>query len=181
MLQDVLQDQYRTLAQVKTLLQAAQDRQKAYVDAKRRPVQFSDGQLVLLSTRNLRLQGVGPRKLYPRFIGPFSVVRCINPVAYQLALPAGWRIHNVFHVSLLREYKLPGRPAQVPLPSLDDTGKPVYCPEHLIRHRIQRGKSEYLVKWQGLSTYHSSWAPVADLPDALVQGYHQQYPAQMPT
>jgi hypothetical protein len=43
-------------------------------------------------------------KLTPRFCGPFEILARIGPVAYQLALQANLRIHNVFHVSLLKKY-----------------------------------------------------------------------------
>jgi hypothetical protein len=40
----------------------------------------------------------------PRFCGPFQILARIGPVAYQFALPPNLRIHNVFHVSLLKRY-----------------------------------------------------------------------------
>jgi hypothetical protein len=43
-------------------------------------------------------------KIAPRFCGPFEILSRIGPIAYQLALPANLRIHNVFHVSLLKKY-----------------------------------------------------------------------------
>jgi len=43
-------------------------------------------------------------KLVPRYIGPNEIVRRIGPVAYQLALPQHLiKIHDVFHVSMLRK------------------------------------------------------------------------------
>ena len=44
-------------------------------------------------------------KLSPRFIGPYEVIEKVGPVAYRLALPPDLeKIHNVFHVSMLRRY-----------------------------------------------------------------------------
>jgi hypothetical protein len=44
-------------------------------------------------------------KLSPRFVGPFEVVETKGPMAYKLALPDSLRrIHNVFHVFVLRHY-----------------------------------------------------------------------------
>ena len=44
-------------------------------------------------------------KLNPRYIGSFRIIERIGPVAYRLELPLEMsRIHNVFHVSILRKY-----------------------------------------------------------------------------
>ena len=64
---------------------------------------------MLLSTRNLRLQG--PRQLHDRFVGPFQVIERIWQTAYHLDLTGGRHrqalrgIHDVFHVGLLKPYK----------------------------------------------------------------------------
>ena len=43
--------------------------------------------------------------LNPRYIGPFDIVERISPVAYRLDLPKEFsRVHNVFHISMLRKY-----------------------------------------------------------------------------
>ena len=45
------------------------------------------------------------RKWNPRYIGPFRITERIGLVAYHLKLPSEMcRIHNVFHVSMLRKY-----------------------------------------------------------------------------
>ena len=44
-------------------------------------------------------------KLNPRYIGPFEIVERIGPMAYRLDLPEEFsRVHNVFHISMLRKY-----------------------------------------------------------------------------
>ena len=43
-------------------------------------------------------------KLAPRYVGPFEILTRIGPVAYQLALAPYLRVHDVFHVSLLKKY-----------------------------------------------------------------------------
>ena len=46
-------------------------------------------------------------KLSPRFIGPFEVLGRVGEVAYEIALPPELEhVHNVFHISVLRPYKL---------------------------------------------------------------------------
>ena len=45
-------------------------------------------------------------KLSPRFIGPFEILERIGEVAYRLALPPQLsRVHDVYHVSMLRKYE----------------------------------------------------------------------------
>ncbi|XP_017978291.1 PREDICTED: uncharacterized protein LOC108662435 [Theobroma cacao] len=44
-------------------------------------------------------------KLNLRYIGPFRIIEKFGPVAYRLELaPELDRIHNVFHVSMLKKY-----------------------------------------------------------------------------
>ena len=43
-------------------------------------------------------------KLAPKWYGPFMVKRKVSDVIFQLELPDQWRVHNVFHTSLLSPY-----------------------------------------------------------------------------
>ena len=68
------------------------------------PSQYKPGQQVWLDATHLKLPHQ-KAKLTPRRLGPFRVTKEISPVAYRLALPANWRIHDVFHAALLTPYK----------------------------------------------------------------------------
>ena len=43
-------------------------------------------------------------KLALRYCGPFEVLERVGPVVYELALPIQIKVHDVFHVSLLKKY-----------------------------------------------------------------------------
>jgi hypothetical protein len=115
----------------KDAMQAAQQRQKAAADRRRRPHQnISVGDMVFLSTANIRLKFKGSPKLLPRWIGPFKVLAEINPVAYKLELPENMKLHPVFHVSLLK--LATGVSVRSPLPPILVDGELEYEVEEII-------------------------------------------------
>lgn len=151
-------------------LKAAQDRQKAYADTKRREVEYQVGDLVLLSTKNIRLKKTQEmaRKLMPKWIGPLKVLAQVGPVAVRLEMPPHLKMHNVFHVNLVKPYHSGGH--VFPLPPLDYIDdEPVFKVETLldtrIRKRGNRRVTEYLVRWEGYSPIHDSWEPAANMLD----------------
>ncbi|GJX25250.1 hypothetical protein Tco_0231546 [Tanacetum coccineum] len=77
------------ISQIKDRLKAARDRQKNYADKRRKPLEFSVGEYVLLKVSHWK--GVvcfGKKgKLALRFVGPFEITERIGPVAYRLRLP----------------------------------------------------------------------------------------------
>jgi hypothetical protein len=175
-LQSIFQDRDHALVHARQLLQAAQDRQKRYADQSRRPHTFEAAQQVWLSSKNIQVPGKGKRKLLPKYLGPFTISEMVGPNAARLALPATWRIHPVFHVSLLRPYTAtaehPAHPRR--LPRVVD-GLPDYTVQSLISHRDLKVGSritrQYLVKWQDLPDSHNSWETAEQLPDAVVADY----------
>ena len=62
------------------------------------------GDKVWLEATNLRLQ-YPSRKLSPKQQGPFEIAQVLSPLMYHLQLLPTWRIHNVFHATLLSPYK----------------------------------------------------------------------------
>lgn len=98
---------------------------------------FKENEKVWLEGTHLKLP-YSTMKLAPRQYGPFKVVAKISDVTYRLDLPKGWRIHNVFHTSLLTLYKetTAHRPNFLePPPDLIE-GKPEWEVEQILRDRI---------------------------------------------
>ncbi|XP_040966317.1 uncharacterized protein [Gossypium hirsutum] len=105
---ELIQETENTVRKMRERLKAAFDRQKSYADLKRRDIEYSVGDKVFLKVspwkKILRFGQNG--KLSPRYIGPYKVIERIGPVAYRLALPPELqKIHDVFHVSMLRIYR----------------------------------------------------------------------------
>lgn len=69
----------------KECLRRAQDCQRTYANQKRRELQYKVGEKVLLSTKNIRFRYKGTKKLLPKFIGPFTVVKKIGKPSQEVA------------------------------------------------------------------------------------------------
>ena len=73
----------------------------------------------------------------PKREGSFRITEVLNPLTYRLQLPASWRIHNVFHATLLKPYKeneTYGQNFLEPPPELVE-GEEVYEIETILNHR----------------------------------------------
>ena len=69
------------------------------------------------------INGKSSKSIKPRFYGPYKHIRKVGEEAYELELPMGRKIHNVFHVSCIN--KVIGQHFLVSdtLPPLDDEGQ----------------------------------------------------------
>jgi len=88
-------------------LEKAQADMKKYADKKRSDVEeYKVGDLVMLSTKDLKYQIIGRRteKLTERFIGPYKIKKIISLNAVELKLPSTIKIHPVVNVSRICRY-----------------------------------------------------------------------------
>ncbi|GKC90109.1 putative reverse transcriptase domain-containing protein [Tanacetum coccineum] len=86
---ELVQETTEKISKIKDRLKAARDRQKSYVDKRRKPLEFSVGDYVLLKVSPWKgmVRFGKTRKLAPRFVGPFEIIEKVGPVAYGLDLP----------------------------------------------------------------------------------------------
>jgi hypothetical protein len=79
----------------------AQDVMKNKKGANYKPYQEQDR--VWLEATNLKMTHP-TAKLAPKRYGPFTITKRVLDVVFQLELPHQWKVHNVFHASLLTPY-----------------------------------------------------------------------------
>ncbi|GJU10155.1 hypothetical protein Tco_1132551 [Tanacetum coccineum] len=103
---ELVQETTEKITQIKDRLKAARDHQKSYADKRRKPLELSVGDYVLLNVSPWKgMVRFGKKgKLAPRFIGPFEIIEKVGHVAYRLELPKELNgVHDTFHVSNLKK------------------------------------------------------------------------------
>ena len=150
---------------VRDNLKIERDRHKSYADNRHRDLQFEIGDRVFLKISPWKgVLRFGKRgKLSPRYIGPYEILSKVEPVAYRLKLPPELsRIHDIFHVSMLRKY--------IPDPSPVLREQPVQLKENLTyeetpmqivdrKEQVLRSKVISLVKvlWKNHERETATW------------------------
>jgi hypothetical protein len=149
-----------------------------------------EGSLVYLSTKNLNLPKGRARKLCPKFVGPWKVIRAWPETStYELELPTALRqrrSHPKFHVSLLWPYNtsndalFPNRVQSEPYDfgAMDDQE---WFVEEILGHRWDDRELMLEVRW---SMGDTTWEPLRICKDLAaldryieLQGVHR--PAQL--
>ena len=122
---------------------------------------FSKGDKVWLEGRNLKLPY--NKKITTKREGPFTITEVLPPVNYRLKIP--WKIHDVFHASLLTRYKeneVHGPNFARPPPEIIDD-EPEWEIERILRHKGTKN-IRYQVKWKGYD--EMTWEPEENLSNA---------------
>ncbi len=123
-----------------------------------KPYQIRDK--VWLKATNLTMTHL-TSKLLPKQYGPFKITDIISNVVYKLELPPQWKIHNMFHTSLLLPYHktMMHRPNyhEPPLDVIDREKE--WEVEEIVGSRRFRcwKKLQYQVRWKDYPAAHNSW------------------------
>ncbi|XP_075083584.1 uncharacterized protein LOC142167318 [Nicotiana tabacum] len=134
---------------------------KKHADQNRRFVEYQVGYKVMVKIpKRYLFAGVHDTHILQKYIGPLSIEKSIRKVAYRVDTPAWWKIHPVFHISLLKPFREdmedPSR-IQLIVPSIqgpNSTGKmwvEAILDDRVI-HASRKDHQEFLVKWQGCNT-----------------------------
>ena len=149
-----MEEHQEFLADIRARLEQAQAVQKQHYDKAHREVSYKVDDWVLLRLRQrpvASLPHATTGKLKQRYFEPYRIIELINEVAVRLALPPQARMHDVFHVGLLKKFH--GAPPEAPPPlPLVHHNAIIPEPEHAVRQRAARGVQQILVQWKGQSS-----------------------------
>ena len=134
----------------KAALGKAQEEMKKFVNRRRKEKEeYRIGDLVLLSTKDLKWQMKGKRseKLTKCFMGPYKVKRIVSSNAIELELPKSIKIHPVVNVSRVQLYKsqVEGQKKIPPKPVIIEEEEEFEV-EKILNKRMVRGKKKFLVR-----------------------------------
>ena len=137
------------------------------------------GQKVWLLARDLPLPTFS-HKLAPRYVGPYSIEKVINPSALRLHLPPTLTIHPVFHVSQVKPVATsdlsPPAPAPPP-PRTLESGDLVWEVNRILAVRRRGRGFRYLVDWVGYRPEDRTWVPRSYFADpVLLEDFYQANP-----
>ena len=135
--------------EAKVALGKAQEEMKKFADRKReKGEEYRVGDLVLLSTKDLKWQMKGRRseKLMEHFVGPYKIKGIVSSNAIELELPRTIKIHPVVNVSRVRLYKpqVEGQKKTPPKPVIIE-GEEEFEVEQNLNKRVVQGKEKFLV------------------------------------
>ena len=185
-----VQNMDETFQKIKHALEKTQAKQKKAADQHRRELLFSLGDWVLLRFEKARLKKRKGKeslftKLGMRYYGPFQVTEKISDVSYRLKLPETWKIHNAFHVSLLRPY-VGDVPETLPAeeqPEVEELDE-ILVPEQILAHKERKVKGKvarrYLVKFKNYPPMDAKWMEEGELAESphVLQLYLEAFQLQ---
>ena len=141
-----LQRLNQALADAQASLERAADNQAHYTDRRRQPFHLQPGDLVYVEKTALPIKKRGTKISHLRH-GPYPIIKTVGNAAYQVKLPAKWRVHNVFHASQLTPIRRPTRPR---------------IPETIVKYDPGK-KKRFCVSFADGSDYEHTWVTQEEL------------------
>ena len=167
--------------EAKAALGKAQEDMRRYADRHRgEAVGYKVGDLVLLSTKDLKWQMVGrcSEKLVEQFVGPYKIKAIISSNVVELELPASVKIHLVVNVSRIKRYvdQVDSQRKEKPQPVVIE-GEEEWEVERILNKRKIRGKDKFLVRWKGFTAEEDTWESRENLQNAeeLLREFEEEY------
>ena len=115
----------------------------------------------------------------PRRKGPYPVIRKVSPLAYELDIPVGTKIHPVVSIAYLSRYRshedpfqrVPPPPGPIEYDNSDTSGDSEQKGKHwelerIVAHDTKRGQTQYLVRWKGYGPKEDKWMKTSQLKHA---------------
>ena len=167
--------------ETKAALGKAQEDMRRYTNRHRgEAVRYKVGDLVLLSTKDLKWQMVGrcSEKLVERFVGPYKIKAIISSNVVELKLPASVKIHLVVNVSRIKWYidQVDSQRKETPQPMVIE-GEEEWEVEKILNKRKVQGKDKFLVRWKGFTAEGDTWESRENLQNAgdLLKEFEEEY------
>ena len=167
--------------EAKAVLGKVQEDMRRYADRHRvEIVEYKVGDLVLLSTKDLKWQMVGQssEKLVEWFVGPYKIKAIISSNVVELELPATVKIHLVVNVSWIKQYidQVNGQRKETPQPVVVE-GEEEWEVEKILNKRKIREKDKFLVWWKGFTVEGDTWESRENLQNAgdLLREFEEKY------
>jgi hypothetical protein len=155
-------------------LKKARKNQVKYYDEKYTSRIFNVEDKILLNFKNIHTFK-SSKKLDHKYYESFEMQNLVDKQAYRLNLSHTFRIHNVFHVSLLKSFKkrFDEVIASFSIMINEERHDEVKL---ILNNKLYRKRLQYLVKWLNWSDTENQWVYVDDVQiDDLIKNFHQQY------
>jgi hypothetical protein len=151
-----------------------ENNQVKYYDEKHISRIFNVEDKILLNFKNIHIFK-SSKKLDHKYYESFEIEKFFEKQIYKLRLSHTFRIHNVFHVFLLKSYKKRFDDVTTSFSIMINEKKHDEI-KLILNNKLYRKRLQYFVKWLSWSNIENQWIYAENVQiDELIQDFHQQY------